>query len=309
MVNISTISVSYITISSEEDGQRLDNFLLSKLKKVPKSHLYRIIRKGEVRVNKKRVKPHTRLSEGDLLRLPPIAMSTVQPSIIHPEEAELLRQHISFDNGLFLVINKPAGLACHGGSGVSSGLIERLRLMMQDERLELVHRLDKPTSGCLLVSRKRSILRALHALIREKKVNKRYIALLHKRWEGPKQRVIDAPLLRQGAAHTNREVSVSDEGKQARTMFKLLRNYDEVCLVEAYLMTGRTHQIRVHAQSMGQPIVGDTKYGLRTLDSGLSAAPKRLYLHAQKLNFTLDKPYHFELPPDKAWEAYLKRLE
>jgi 23S rRNA pseudouridine955/2504/2580 synthase len=308
MIDNETNGVTLTEITAEASGQRLDNYLLGHLKGMPKSHLYRIIRKGEVRINKKRVKPFSRLQAGDMLRLPPMHLKTNKKTVIAPEEAHWTREHIVFDNGDFIVFNKPSGLACHGGSGVNAGVIELLRAAFADDSLELVHRLDKPTSGCLLIARKKSVLRLLHALLREKQMKKTYFALLHGKWEGPKQRVIDAPLLRVGTQNTNREVVVSAEGKPSKTMFKLIENYHNACLVEAHPVTGRTHQIRVHAKSMSQPIIGDTKYGLRSLDEGLDLLPNRLFLHAKKIYFTLDKAHHFDISPLGDWHDFILSL-
>lgn len=297
--------VSLQEIKEDNDGQRLDNFLFCQLKGVPKSHIYRIIRRGEVRINKKRVKASTKLKQGDSLRLPPINLQPVPPKSLSSCQKKLIQACIVEENNDFLVINKPSGLASHGGSGVSMGVIERLRAVEGQEGFELVHRLDKPTSGCLLIAKKKAVLRQLHALIREKKFKKTYLALLHGRWQGPRQKIVNEALLRHALSTSTGEVVVSDDGKASTTMFRLLENFESTCLVEAYPMTGRTHQIRVHAASFNQPIVGDTKYGLRALDNGLALTPKRLFLHAQKVHFVMEQSYHIEVNVDLAWQGFI----
>ncbi|MHA7917213.1 RluA family pseudouridine synthase [Alloalcanivorax xenomutans] len=252
--------VSFVTIDEGRDGQRLDNFLITHLKGVPRSRIYRIIRSGEVRVNKKRAKQTTRLANGDIVRIPPIrtAESEAPPKVSDALAERLSRTLIYEDEHLF-IFNKPAGLAVHGGSGVSLGLIEALRVLYPEEReLELVHRLDRDTSGCIMVARRRSFLRRLQRLMQQGGVEKRYW-LLCQGFKG-KERRIEAPLLKlmQG---NERVVRVSREGKPSVTDFRLLERLGGVSLVEATLGTGRTHQIRVHSQFGGFALLGDDKYG------------------------------------------------
>jgi len=269
----------------------VDNFLMARLKGVPKSKVYNILRKGEVRVNKGRVKPDYRLKEGDSVRVPPVRVTNKAPA---PKPSDQLARHLEqailFENDGLLVINKPSGLAVHGGSGVSLGLIEVLRQLRPDARfLELVHRLDRDTSGCIVVAKKRSMLRHLQAALRDKQsggVTKIYQALVLGNWPDSKKKV-DAPLMRFDIKG-DRIVKVHPEGKESLTFFRVLERFREATLVEARLVTGRTHQIRVHAQSEGHSLVGDEKYG----DDGANRrwrerGAKRLFLHAAKLGFYL----------------------
>lgn len=254
--------VSYKEITKEEEGQRLDNYLIRILKGVPKSHIYRIIRGGEVRVNKKRAQINSRLQAGDSIRIPPIRLSEAKEVFVGDALTKRLKECIIFEDSCFLVINKPAGIAVHGGSGLSLGVIEALRKTRQDlPYLELIHRLDKETSGCLLLAKKRSTLRAMHALLEAREVQKSYWALLTHRWEGKKQVIVQAALEKNTLKSGERIVSVNEEGKASETNFRLLENYQQACWVEASPKTGRTHQIRVHSAHLGHVIVGDKKYG------------------------------------------------
>lgn len=274
--------VSYCTISDEQAGQRIDNFLHRILKGVPKSKIYRILRKGEVRVNKRRVKAPYKLCEGDLVRIPPIDMvQPIESAVVSYGLEQLLNKSVVYEDDRLLVVNKPSGLAVHGGSGVKQGLIEALRVIRPDNRyLELVHRLDRDTSGCIMVAKKRSMLRYLHQQLREGRVEKRYLALVYGRW--PKRReVVNAPLLKNILKSGERMVNVDEQGKKSLTRFAVLERFRQATLVEAQPVTGRTHQIRVHALHAGCPLLGDTKYGNQQANAtakgyGLS----RLFLHA-----------------------------
>ncbi|MCU7944843.1 MAG: 23S rRNA pseudouridine(955/2504/2580) synthase RluC [Candidatus Thiodiazotropha sp. (ex Cardiolucina cf. quadrata)] len=280
-------SVRIVEVDSEYAGQRIDNFLMGQLKGVPKSHIYRILRKGEVRVNKGRVKAPYKIRTGDLVRIPPVRTDRTE---VPPHPSEQLRttleQAVVFEDERLLVLNKPSGMAVHGGSGVSSGIIEALRLVRPDERhLELVHRLDRETSGCLLISKRRSSLRILHELMRENRVDKRYLALLAGSWRKG-ARVVDMPLKKNTLQGGERVVRVDAEGKQAETRYKRLQRFKNATLVDVELITGRTHQIRVHSAWLGSPILGDTKYGeddanKRMRQMGL----RRLFLHAHQVSF------------------------
>lgn len=258
--------VQFVEISADHAGQRIDNYLMCQLNGVPKSLVYRIVRKGEVRVNKGRIKPEYRLKEGDMVRIPPVrqaekkAAGKASDAVLKQIEASIL-----YEDKRILVINKPSGLAVHGGSGLSFGLIEALReLRPNDKNLELVHRLDRDTSGCLIVAKKRSALRRLHEQLREGSMDKRYLTLLKGKWKGT-SKWVDAPLIKNVIRSGERMVFVDTEGnkgsKEARTQFIPYSVGDEASLMSVKLDTGRTHQIRVHAQHLGYPIAGDNKYG------------------------------------------------
>jgi 23S rRNA pseudouridine955/2504/2580 synthase len=279
--------VVYVEITEDNSDQRLDNFLITRLKGVPKSHIYRIVRKGEVRVNKGRVDVKYRLVAGDIVRVPPVRVAERSEESYIPQGLQAaLQQGILFEDEGFLIINKPAGFAVHGGSGVSSGIIEGLRLLRPDAHfLELVHRLDKDTSGCLLIAKKRSALRLLQELFRNSQIQKTYQALLSGQW-ARKKLVVNAPLLKNAGKGGERIVVISPSGKAAETLFRRLQLFPDATLVEASPKTGRTHQIRVHAASLGHPIVGDERYGLDEVNRAFkSKGYKRMFLHAQTLRF------------------------
>lgn len=311
-------AVRVLCVDAESDGQRIDNFLLRHLKGVPRSHLYRVMRRGEVRVNKGRVKASHRLRTGDLVRIPPVRTALPETPIRVPaSRLAPLAEAVLYEDERLLVIDKPAGLAVHGGSGLIYGLIESLRELRPGRELELVHRLDRDTSGCLVISKRRSALRELHALIREGGMDKRYLALIVGELERSTVGV-DAPLKKNVLQGGERMVHVDpEEGKPARTVFRRLGRFRSdvgvLSLVEAELITGRTHQIRVHAAHLGTPLAGDPKYGdesanrlLKTL--GLS----RLFLHASALSFLLGESreaHHVESPLPDDLERFLSTLE
>ncbi len=303
-----------IAIGSENEGQRIDNFLICKLKGVPKSRIYRILRKGEVRINKGRIRPDYRLKEGDIVRIPPIRIAATSPTgAPSPRLTERLTAAILYEDNNLLVINKPSGIAVHGGSGVSQGVIETLRAARPEARfLELVHRLDRDTSGCLLIAKKRSMLRTLHELLRTDEVDKRYLALVKGKWKGGKQRV-EIPLRKNVLASGERMVRVNTDGKPATTLFKPLLRYPQATLVEATLLTGRTHQIRVHAAHIGHPIAGDEKYGSPTFNRQMrTMGLTRLFLHARALHFELEKEkksMEFQAPLPEELKSVLEHLE
>ncbi len=279
--------VQWCEITAENCGQRLDNFLITMLKGVPKTRIYRIIRKGEVRVNKGRIDNKYRLKEGDTVRIPPVRVAARDMEIdLQPTLKRYLEQDIIYEDDVLIVLNKPSGFAVHGGTGISSGVIEGLRLLRPDDRfLELAHRLDKDTSGCLLVAKKRSTLRILHDHFRGDGVKKTYLALLVGQW-GRKKQQINAPLLKNTGKGGERVVKVSQAGKHAETHFRRLKQYKNLTLVEASPITGRTHQIRVHAAWMGYPIVADDRYGIENVNKELKKKGyKRLFLHAKQLQF------------------------
>lgn len=278
-------TVRLVCIGPESDGQRIDNFLITQLKGVPKSRIYRSIRKGEVRLNSGRIKPDHRLKAGDRVRIPPLRMSRpAQHSAFTDRRSILLEERILHEDERLLVINKPAGMAVHGGSGVSHGVIEALRqLRPKASYLELVHRLDRDTSGCLLIAKKRSALRRLHEHLRNNSLHKIYLALLVGSF--PRRRKqLSAPLLKNELHNGERISRVRADGKEAKTLFKVIRYYQEATLVEATPLTGRTHQIRVHCQYLGHPIVGDRKYGDVDHDRVVRAkGVRRMLLHASEI--------------------------
>ncbi|CAG9417433.1 23S rRNA pseudouridine(955/2504/2580) synthase RluC [Providencia alcalifaciens] len=284
--------VQFIDISDDEAGQRIDNFLLSKLKGVPKSMIYRIIRKGEVRVNKGRIKPEYKLLEGDQVRVPPVRVAERETAPVSAklDKVAALADCILYEDESILVINKPSGTAVHGGSGLSFGVIEGLRALRPEARfLELVHRLDRDTSGILLVAKKRSALRALHEQLRLKQMQKDYLALVRGNWQSH-TKVVQAPLLKNILQSGERVVRVSSEGKPSETRFKVEERFENATLVKASPVTGRTHQIRVHTLHAGHPIAFDDRYGDKQFDSQLAdTGLKRLFLHAYALKFTHPK--------------------
>ncbi len=274
-------TVRLVTIDDERSGQRLDNFLLAVLKGVPRAHIYRIVRKGEIRINKGRRKADYRLQVGDIVRIPPIETAAPRPQA--PDLA-WLNGLVLFEDEHLLVLDKPAGMAVHGGSGLSFGVIEALRALRPTARsLELVHRLDRSTSGCLLIAKRRSALRALQEALRGGRFGKHYVALLHGALTGG-ARTVDMPLLRLETG--DRRVVVNAAGKPAQTRFTPRKRFRDATLVDVRLGTGRTHQVRVHAAHLGCPVAGDERYGDPKVNAawgerGLS----RLFLHAARLSF------------------------
>lgn len=297
-VTLDHSKVCMLPISVDHAGQRLDNFLLARLKGVPKSLIYKIIRKGEVRVNKKRVKPEYRLVSGDQLRVPPVRTAETKPTPQPGESLQaVLRGAVLYDDADLLVVNKPPGLAVHGGSGIRLGLIEALRKIYPECRfLELVHRLDRETSGCVMVAKKRRMLVHLQSLLRQDHgIDKRYLALVKGGWD-KKCRLVEAPLRKNELLSGERIVKVHVEGKPSRTGFKLLSTYRDVSLVEAVPLTGRTHQIRVHALHRGHPLIGDEKYGDKAVNKQMKTLGfKRLFLHAHQLVIPLPDGGELEL--------------
>jgi 23S rRNA pseudouridine955/2504/2580 synthase len=282
--------VRLVAVDSGSAGQRVDNFLLRELKGVPKSRIYNLLRRGEVRVNKGRVKAEYRLQDGDEVRIPPVRHAAADTASTGGAPSPGLQQRLTaailFEDEGLLVLDKPAGLAVHGGSGLSYGLIEALRAMRPEARfLELVHRLDRDTSGCIMVAKKRSALVALHEALRGDGVDKRYLALVSGSWPQGKRRVA-APLEKNTLQSGERMVRVSTAGKEALTEFQVVERFPQATLVEARPVTGRTHQIRVHAQFAGHPLACDDKYGDRTADARFrEQGLRRLFLHAHSLSF------------------------
>ena len=276
-------AVSHTRVDEGSAGQRIDNFLVRVCKGVPKSHIYRILRSGEVRVNSRRVDQTYRLLEGDEVRIPPIRLAEKEAVAPVPMGKPF---DIVFEDEALLVLDKLAGLAVHGGSGVSFGVIEQLRRQRPEAKfLELVHRLDRETSGLLIVAKKRSALTVLHDMMRDGKVQKRYLTMVVGRWLNPLQH-IKQPLLKYLIDNGERRVSVNREGKPAHSIVRLVKRWRDFSLVEVELKTGRTHQIRVHLSHAGFPLCGDDKYGDFALNKQLEKAGlKRMFLHAAKLAF------------------------
>ena len=311
------------TIGPEEAGQRLDNFLLRWAKGVPKSHVYRIIRSGEVRVNKKRAEPTTRLIEGDVVRVPPVKIAEpAQIASVNTAQTKSRAQGYSdkmsilFEDEALLIINKPAGLAVHGGSGIALGVIETLRITRPELKfLELVHRLDRDTSGVLLLAKKRSALVELHRQIREGQTDKRYYLLAHGEiTQGPGVMQLKYPLHKYLLANGERRVRVDRDGLPSHTALRVTkamkRGEHAITLAEAQLKTGRTHQIRVHLQKLGHAILGDDKYGYEEQDKAIKS--KRLYLHAHLAGFThprTGEKMRIESPLPAEFTAMMKNFE
>ncbi len=299
------------TIPADHEGQRIDNFLQTHLKGVPKSHIYRILRKGEVRINKGRIKPTYRLQIGDVLRLPPVRQATITSEKPHAKFLQSLKTAILHEDKQLLVINKPPGIAVHGGSGLSYGIIEGMRALYPEQtQLELVHRLDRDTSGCLLIAKKRSTLHQLHDLLRETGMNKRYLALVKGDWSKRLNKV-DAPLRKNVMQSGERIVRVDETGKAALTQFQVIERFNIATLVEAHLITGRTHQIRVHCTHKGHPIAGDTKYGDDEFNKYLKTQGlNRLFLHASHLEINLpDYQLKIDAPLPEQLDSILLKLK
>ncbi len=279
--------VQLIDIDEDMAGQRIDNFLRNQLKNVPKSMVYRILRKGEVRVNKKRIKAEYKLSAGDVVRIPPVTLEQSDQESNTPNtklsKVAELEHCIIFEDEHLLILNKPSGTAVHGGSGLKFGAIEALRALRPEARfLELVHRIDRDTSGILLVAKKRSALRHLQAQFREKTIQKYYFALVMGQWKSS-CKVVNAPLLKN---EVNSIVRVNPNGKASETRFKILEQFAQATLVQASPITGRTHQIRVHTQYTGHPIAWDDRYGDRRFDAYTAQfGIDRLFLHAANIRF------------------------
>ncbi len=274
-------AVRWIDVSEDEAGQRIDNYLAARLKGVPRSHIYRILRSGEVRINSKRVEARDRVAAGDRIRVPPVRVAERDA----PGPAPRFKLPVLFEDEALLAVDKPAGVAVHGGSGIAHGVIESLRSMRPEARfLELVHRLDRETSGVLLIAKKRAALTELHRMLRDREIDKRYVVAVAGRFRNERQRVRLALAQRRTAA--GKHVSVSEEGQEAETVLRRLARGERFSLLEARLMTGRTHQIRVHLAHLGHPVLGDEKYGDFALNRELpKLGLKRMFLHAARLAF------------------------
>ena len=305
-------AVRHLTVDEDASGQRLDNFLNRELKGVPRTRLYKALRKGEIRVNKGRVKPDYRLVAGDRVRIPPLRTpAPSDPPTVPRYWADQLEQRIVYEDGSLLVIDKPSGLAVHGGSGLNFGMIECMRqLRPRDRYLELVHRLDRDTSGLILVARRPAVLRELHRLLREDRVDKRYLALVCGKWPRSVS-LVEAPLAKNVLQSGERMVRVSRDGKPSLTEFSVVERFNGATLVEARPVTGRTHQIRVHAQHAGFPLLGDRKYASERAEAlAGQLGLKRLFLHARRLEFMLPGVGRLTLEAalDNELESILEKL-
>lgn len=306
--------VRFVIITPENEGQRIDNFLRTQLKSIPKSMIYRILRKGEVRVNKKRVKPEFKLSCGDEIRIPPVRMAEKAENDLSSKlnQVAKLAKCIIYEDEYLLAINKPSGIAVHGGSGLSFGVIEGLRALRPEAKfLELVHRLDRDTSGILLVAKRRSALRSLHEQLRNKTIQKDYLALVKGQWSSH-CKVVQAPLMKNILQSGERIVKVNAEGKPSETRFKVEERFAHATLVRASPITGRTHQIRVHTLHVGHPIAFDNRYGDEQFDLSLSETKlNRLFLHAVQLRIehpTSGEILVFNAPMDEKLTFCLQQL-
>jgi 23S rRNA pseudouridine955/2504/2580 synthase len=308
-------TVRYVEAEAGDVGQRIDNFLLRQLKNVPRSVVYRIVRKGEVRVNGGRVKPDYKLELGDRVRVPPVRQDAqAAPKAPSQSLRDYIASTVIHEDRDLIVVNKPAGVAVHGGSGLAFGVIEALRAQRPElKELELVHRLDRETSGCLLIAKRRSVLRELHAALREREMDKRYLALVGGRWPFG-EKTIDLPLKTNQKQGGERVVRVHAEGQEATTTFRPVRHFGKLAtLLEVDLGTGRTHQIRVHAAHAGYPVAGDEKYGDRERDAKLKPfGLNRMFLHAQSLTFQRSgatEPFTVSAPLPEELQSVLDRLE
>lgn len=297
-------------VTDDESGQRIDNFLIKRCSGVPRSHVYRLIRKGEVRVDGKRVKQTRKLLAGELVRIPPIRVQQSADVSVPDKLAAAAGRAIVFEHQDFLLVNKPPGIAVHGGSGLAFGFIDAIRQCLKEPRLELAHRLDKATSGCLLIGRSLKSNRQLQDLFRQRSISKRYLALVDGRW--PEEvSLVDVPLKKNVEMAGERRVTVDPDGQEARTHFSIRQRYSRATLMDVELDTGRTHQIRVHARHTGHAVVGDTRYGdngsnTRFRQAGLA----RLYLHSSELVFDWQgERIAVQAPVDAAWEESLAALE
>lgn len=305
-------SVRFVTITAKNELQRVDNFLMSQLKGLPKSKIYRVIRKGEVRINKKRCKPEAKLALGDVVRIPPVygVGQTTQGTHVSDSLSSLLDAAVLYEDDALLVLNKPSGLAVHGGSGIQQGLIEALRVKYSEHQfLELVHRLDRDTSGCILIAKSRPALRDLHAQFREDRVTKVYHLAVHGKW--PKHlRKVDAPLRKNELKSGERIVTVSQDGKPSQTLFRILDSSEHFTLLEAKPVTGRTHQIRVHVAFNNCPIVGDQKYIQNHVPDQHGQEKSRLMLHARSIRFSLPggKQLRIDAPYDNKYRSNLHAM-
>ena len=301
--------VKKIIINENTSGQRLDNFLLNQLKGVPKSKVYSIIRKGEIRINSKRKKPSYKLVIGDEVRVPPIKTSSKESQFVPTNVIALLRASIVEENDDYIALDKPEGIASHGGSGISIGVIETIRNFGKSYRdAKLVHRLDKDTSGCQIIAKNNKFLRNCNKLISERKVKKTYQAIVHGNWIH-KDGIYEINIEKNMLIGKERMVRISDGGKIAKTFFKVIESSKHFSLIQCELITGRTHQLRVHLSELGFPIVGDKKYGTKENKfPTISGHKKRMYLHANSF-ISKDLNIHITVKPPKEFKKILKNDE
>ncbi len=314
MNDLGKVSVKRVKVDEAHEGQRLDNFLLGQLKGVPKSRIYKLVRSGEVRVNGGRAEASRKLELGDDVRIPPVRVAETTPKAkTLPKDVPRLAPRILYQDEYIIVLNKPAGMAVHGGSGISRGVIEQLRLEFPQHRfMELAHRLDRETSGVLVVALKRRALTALHEIFRQHRIDKRYLVLATGRWRD-ELRNVRLSLRKFVTPEGERRVSVDDGGQSAHTVFRRLKTWSGFALLEAELKTGRTHQIRVHLAYLKHPIAGDDKYGNFPLNKELAGQGlKRMFLHAAKLSFNhpiSGEPLIFEAPLPDDLQQFLNKLD
>jgi len=313
-MEINKNSVSQITISDGQAGQRIDNFLVKHLKGVPKSHIYRLLRSGQVRINSGRKKPHYKLCAGDILRLPPVRINENQHAQIPESVTRLLKDAIIFEDDRLIAINKPSGIAVHKGSGLKFGVIEAFRQIDPEQPLELVHRLDRETSGCLLLAKDRQVLAQLHEMLRHETImhmEKTYIALLDGVWSQDKQ-TIDTGIskIKRGGEHIMQVDKTGDRAISHFQPLEIFENNARPCsLMQITIDTGRTHQIRVHAQHSGHAIIGDSKYGDKEANRSFrESGLKRLFLHAKRLYLPLPDPITLDAPLSDELERLLQKL-
>jgi 23S rRNA pseudouridine955/2504/2580 synthase len=303
--------VRQVNVTADEAGQRIDNFLARHLKGVPKSHIYRIIRRGEVRVNSGRKRAQYKVCAGDTVRIPPVRVSAASTAKVKPGPS--LENHILYEDGRCLVLNKPSGIAVHGGSGLSYGVIEAMRAGRPEAPyLELAHRLDRGTSGCLVLAKRRSFLRGFQEQLRQGTVVKHYLALVSGAWEGGRQ-TVKAPLCKNLLRGGERMVTVDESGKEAISIFKPVTCFREATLVEVELKTGRTHQIRVHGVHIGHPLAGDEKYGDPVFNKAMKRLGlRRMLLHAHYIEFadsTNGEKITVSAPLDDELKAVIDQLQ
>jgi 23S rRNA pseudouridine955/2504/2580 synthase len=307
--------VKLMTISDDQAGQRIDNFLLKHLKGVPKSHIYRLLRSGQVRINSGRKKAHYKLQSGDKLRIPPVRVAENDDSPVPDSVIKILENTVIFENDDIIAINKPSGFAVHKGSGLQFGIIEAFRQLRPDQTIELVHRLDRETSGCLLLAKNRQILARLHELLRDEKtvrIEKTYLALVNGQWPQNKlnggSQTIDTGIskVKRSGEHM---MQVDIDGDRAISHFEPLEIFEHCSLMKITIDTGRTHQIRVHAAHSGHPIIGDSKYGDKVANRDFrELGLKRLFLHARRLYLPLDTPITIEAETSEELELLLSHL-
>jgi len=306
-------SVQFVDISAAQAGQRIDNFLITFGKGVPKSRIYRAIRKGEVRVNKGRIKQTYKIQAGDSIRIPPLRTSDkIKINTVSDRFRLQILDTVIFEDDALLVLNKPSGVAVHAGSNIEQGLIEALRIIRDDcPYLELIHRLDRDTSGCLMIAKSRESLLHVQLQMKNHEIDKRYLTLLKGSW-GSEERLIEQPLIKNSVSSGERMVVVAPEGKYSKTVFKPIESFPSAQLTEVILFTGRTHQIRVHSLYMNHPVAGDDKYGHRNFNRDMKKfGLKRLFLHAWKLGITHPlngTPLAFEAPLATQLENVITKL-